>query len=405
MKKLQTKKQAQRRTFLKTSAGVASMSASSLGLGLLSTNAIAANNSNIKRVVFVYVPYGAYPGSHLFKNGTLAEGCEPLITHQNNIIFFEDCDTKALNYKTTGLLGLQSGGKTLDVVLGETFGVDCIIPTLHLGIETHNTSISYNDNSAIIAQNNPVQAFENLQTLTGDNPQQYTNLTAPLELHLQELEKIKQLVSNNTNQVKRLEQFEHSIQTQINQAQKLPGALCSNLVQDTYNWDGELIGNFTIICNMHCDTIASAFECELTKVATLQLSCPDTSLSAVTSELNNQNFYETTHYGREQYYDYSRYTNERIAYLIDKLKNTYDKNGDALFESTLIFKVTDFGNADAHNNQNAAFMMAAGSAIFDGARNIKANNNYDLLDTITKALGLEYTITPYGTTTVDNLFK
>ncbi|BCE00564.1 DUF1552 domain-containing protein [Marinicellulosiphila megalodicopiae] len=408
MKNLKTKQQVQRRNFLKASAGVATMPTSAIGLNVLSTQAMAATDSPIKRVVFVYVPFGAYPGTHLFNNDSeLQEGCEPLENHKDNIIFFEGCDSNVSTYQTNGILGLRDRSKTLDVALGEAFENESLIPSIQLGVETSTTSISYNNNQVVPQQNNPVNAYNDIISATGNNllSQDYKKIVSPLEYNLEELAKIKQTISHDSKKVQRIEDFETAIQKIKKQNQNMPGVLCSNETQNIYDWNGEISNNFTLISNMHCDTIATAFKCNITKIATLQLSNPDTSTQSTIPDFEGVGFYEMTHYGKDKYITYSRYCNERIAYLIDNLKNTTDENGQPLLDSTLVLKVTDFGNADAHDPSNAPFMMAAGNNIFDGGRNVSAKDNYELLDTITQALGLSDQIGMFGTSTVDGLFK
>ena len=407
MKKVINKKQVQRRNFLKTSAAVGT--ASSLGLTLVTQKALAnndsSNNSKIKRIVFVYVPFGAFPKTHLFKDGTLGEGCEPLIEHQKNIVFFESCDANTYHYKIDGLLGLKEGGKTLDVALGETFGANSMIASLHLGVETYEQSISQTDSKMVEYQNNPVTAFNKIFTGLDNNLTDYNQKIAPLKHNLNELKTLKSTLKNDQQKINQIENFEHSINKKIELLNNSAYALCNIDSQETYNWDENITNNFTIISNMHCDTIVKAFECNLTNVATLQLAHANGPEAPAPAELNGPSMYEASHYGRDHYLDYTRYTNSRLAYLIDRLKNTTDMDGLPLFDSTLLFKVTCDGDSYAHDNYNAAFMMAGGSEILEGGRNIIADDNYDLLDTITEELGLTGQVPKYGNKKIKTLFK
>ena len=417
MNKIKTKSQVQRRNLLKASAGLSVMQASSLGLGLglgLSNHAIANNHSAIKRIVFVYVPFGAPLGSHLFNNGELQEGCEPLEAHKDNLVFFENCDTKASNFSTKNILGSAAIGTTLDVALGNYYQESSIINSLHLGVENAYKNISYLNGVQVPFYDDPILAFNAVKNEANANIENVQNISAPLAYNLEELNKLKmQLLesdsqnttnnnTNNNHQINRIESFENAIQQKLDTANNTPGLNCLNTKQETYGWDLDVFNNFTKISDMHCDTIIEAFKCNITKVATLQLSEPSSESNI--NELNNTLYY-MTQTGTQNYVRSIRYTNERISYLIDQLKSNYDENGEALLESTLVFKVTDFGDGDTHNNTHAPFLMVAGNNIFDGARNVKAKDNFELLDSITTALGLENTIALYGSTIVEDLFK
>ncbi|BCE03250.1 DUF1552 domain-containing protein [Marinicellulosiphila megalodicopiae] len=409
MKKLKTPQEVQRRNFLKTvaSSGIAvsALKASTLGLSLMASRAgMAAGPNGIKRIVFFYIPDGSPPGEYVWNNGSLGPTSLPLASVKDNIILVEDCTTGGNGHSDGGmgtLGGAHSGiGRdTFDIHLEKVLGGNTPFPSLHIGVESNaDVAIGMRSGERIIYNDNPVTVFERLfagGVATGGPEEK--RFKSALDHNKAELEAIKAKLG--TFELQRLEEHQAQIEKVIKNFEEskdpLPG--CDDPTQETYSWNGNEIGEFTKISNMQCENIVAAFKCGLTNIATLHLGNHQAEFTV--SEHSEIGTYHTGVHNfagkPEEYSQYRAYFTERLAYMIELLRDTLDENQESLLETTLLLQVTCMGHGDAHNQANAPFTIASGSKVSVG-RSMSIPHGFDLLDTVSVALGVEGSVPKYS---------
>ena len=92
---------------------------------------------------------------------------------------------------------------------------------------------------------------------------------------------------------------------------------------------------------------------------------------------------------------YRRYFSERVAYLIQRLKDTDDPAGGKLIDSTLVVQVTDMGDGSSHTGEDAAYMFAGGGSAVKKGQIVTASNHHRLLDTVAQYMGVQGVIPNY----------
>ncbi|BCE00242.1 DUF1552 domain-containing protein [Marinicellulosiphila megalodicopiae] len=419
MKKLKTPQDVQRRNFLKTvaSSGIstAALKGSALGLSLMASRAGQAEGgvNGIKRVVFFYIPDGAPPGTYTWNNGSLgttSKGLEPV---KDSVIVFDGCTTGGNGHGDggIGILGGEysaTGSDTYDIKLEKLLGATTPFPSLQIGVETGGGSaITWRNYNHIVANDNPVTVFESLFASgveTGGPAEKRFKFA--LDHNKAELAEIKSKLG--AFELQKLEQHQAQIEKVISNFENaqvpLPG--CDNRTQELYNWNGEEIGHFTKVNNMQCENAVAALKCGLTNVISIQLSTNGAGFTADDDVLSTYGDYHgAIHSGQPaRYAAYRAFLTDRFAYLIKLLRDTEDENGDSLLDTTIVLQVSCMGNGDAHDSVNAPFTMAGGKHMNVG-RGMTVAHNYDLLDTISVALGVEGQVPQYGTGEVASILK
>ena len=147
---------------------------------------------------------------------------------------------------------------------------------------------------------------------------------------------------------------------------------------------------------MQCDTIALALKCGLTNFAVLSLGRDNAEFTC--DELPALGTFHTAiHSGSDdQYIAFRNYLSARFAYLINKLKETTDENGDSLLDTTLVLQITCMGHGNAHDTNNAPFTMATATKNMIGGRGFSVAHSDSLLDTVSAALGVDGQMQTYG---------
>lgn len=142
------------------------------------------------------------------------------------------------------------------------------------------------------------------------------------------------------------------------------------------------------------DTIAHAFACNQTRVATLQWSngasnetFPSIGVSEQHHGLTHENF--TSNANKRALI--GAWYGERLRYFIDKLKAIPEGNG-TLFDNTLLVWTSEHSDFDQHSRVNLPYVLAGGlggriakGRFFDYSNNKRAHN--DVYVTIAQAMG------------------
>ena len=408
----------QRRRFLKFigQAGVALpvLQATGLGAGLmLSRQALAADVSQ-RRVIFIYVPDGTPKGASETFLPTADLGLKlcsaPLEAVKDECIFFHKPGDTSKGIDIVGggghgltqrVLGAFANGVsgTLDLALEETAGATSPIASLRLGVRTRNLDpISARSYAGVTDyMDNPATAFQRLFGGSTD----YSSIGSRREKqrHAMNEAALTALKSRlGSYELHKLEQHQEAInklkQAVDNSSGDSAPAGCSNpLYNPTNVSDKQIDSEFTNLFNLQVENALMALKCNLTRIVTMQLGThqADFGVTGLTGD-----YHSSVHSGNFDYYvEYRTYFSERVAHLIQRLKDEDDPAGGKLIDSTLLVQITDMGNGDSHTGDDAAFLFAGGGSVTNKGRLLPASNHHRLLDTVAQYMGVSGSIAGY----------
>ncbi len=400
----------QRRNFLKF-IGKAGLSlpllqASSLGAGLmLSRQAEAAGNS-LRKVIFVYVPDGTPGGA---SNSFLPDGnmnlkvcSQPLESVKDECLFFENVEVVGGggHGTTQRVLGAFASGVsgTIDLALEDSVGATSPVASLRLSVRNRRSidqtetkdPISSRVWSGSSFQDSPQAAFETLFGGTIDSSDIGT-LRNNKKLNVNEAALAEIKTKLGSYELERLEQHQAAIEKLRNDLASAASSTaplgCSNPQFNPNDLSAEeLDSNFTNLFDLQVENAVLALKCNITRVATIQLSTHQCDFS-VTGK--NESYHNAIHSGNyDAYANYRAYFSERVAHLIQRLKDTEDPAGGRMIDSTLVVQVTDMGDGGAHTGNDAPFMFAGGGSAVKRGRIVSVANHHQLLDTVAQYMGV-----------------
>ncbi|MCJ8315415.1 MAG: DUF1552 domain-containing protein, partial [Saccharospirillaceae bacterium] len=354
--------------------------------GLVYSRAAFAATGNTKRVVFVYIPDGAPPGTYTMDGNTFGSTATPLAPHKDNVILFNGCTSNVGGHGKTHLT-MGDASNSMDSKLEEVIGATTPFGSMRVGTEcnTGQGIMSKKNGADASFSDNPNAVFDRF--FGGEPPSTDGALKAQSILDRSRAELLAIRSKLGDLEKKRMDEHESAIQALERRLEIVPVANCT---AEDINWSpfgGSTIGDFTEITNRHCDLIASAFRCNLTRVATLQLGTHQAE-HVVPESGYGGDYHASIHgAGGSAYVSARKYLTERLAYLIKVLKESNDEYGQPLIDSTIILQVTDMGNGNAHDGNNCPFTIAGGTNIL-GGRTVSGANNDSLLNTVADALGV-----------------
>ncbi|BCE03146.1 DUF1552 domain-containing protein [Marinicellulosiphila megalodicopiae] len=398
MKKLKTPQDVERRKVLKAMAGsgisAAALKALPFAAGLVYSRAALAATGDTKRVVFVYIPDGAPPGTYTMSGNNFGATATPLAPHKDNVILFDGCTSNVGGHGNT-FKCLGDSGNTMDSQLEEVLGSTTPFSSMRVGTEcnTGQGVVSKKNGADASFTDNPNAVFDRLFAGEPPSTDGVARAQSILDRSRDELNAIKSKLGSF--ELERMEEHENAIQALERRLQIEPVSGCTGDDLDWTPFGGSTKGAFTDITNRHCDMIANAFRCNLTRVATLQLGTHQAE-HVVPESGHAGDYHNSIHgSGTPAYILARKYLTERLAYLIKVLKETNDEFGQPLIDSTIILQVTDMGNGNAHDGSNCPFTVAGGTNII-GGRTVSGADNNTLLNTVADALGVAGQISLYG---------
>jgi len=338
----------------------------------------------------------------VLSGSTFGETATPLAPHQSNVVLFDGCSSNVGGHGNT-FKCMGDGSNTMDSRLEEVLGSSTPFGSMLVGTEcnTGQGVMSKKNGGDASFTDNPNAVFNRLFGGEPPSTDGIVKAQSVLDRSRAELNAIKSKLG--TFELARMEEHENAIQALERRLQIEPVANCSAEDLSWTPFGGSTTGEFTEITNRHCEMIANAFRCNLTRVATLQLGTHQAE-HVVPESGHSGDYHNSIHgAGTPAYILARKYLTERLAYLIKTLKETNDENGDPLIDSTIILQVTDMGNGNAHDGNNCPFTLAGGSNI-TGGRTFSGADNNSLLNTVAKAMGVDDQVELFGAgTTNDSL--
>lgn len=412
--------QLQRRSFLKTLSkaglGLPVVKASSIGAGMmLARHAEAAEG--VKRVIFVYIPDGTPGGatsSFTPSSGMSLKSCSsPLESVKQNCVFFRGTSVMQGDSVNGGhglaqrVLGGYNAPNTIDFALEDTIGATSPFGVIHAGVSTgQKDSISSKNRNQIQAYvDNPLSVFNKVFGGNTDLSDVGTKRKkSVLDVNRQALAKIqsrlgafeKQRLDQHMAAIERLED-----EIDLAASQSVP-EFCKTPVWNTGGFSGPMTDDqFTTIFGLQADTIVLAMQCNMTKIASIQLGTHQADFSVPGQ---GGSYHGVIHGGGPGGYTaYRSYLCARVAQLIEKLRDAQDTDGSSMLESTLVVQVTDMGDGNAHSGTDAPFFLAGGSSIVRGGQVVSASRHTQILDTVLEAFGVAGTAPRYDSSAVSGV--
>ena len=382
--------------------------AATLPLSGLISNAYAQPYT-AKRVIFVYFPDGV-PGASQSGDSSLwhCSGSEldfsmpaviePLVPWKNSCIFFrgltsgptDDGSPPGAAKKLLTAVD-HGGGESIDQFLGRTVGHNAPWRNLYLGVQANYNNASGDKhivypaaNTTMSPQDNPAQAFQDLFGSYTPSSEQQTEPTynrraeilAALEEEARTLrqslggiekDKLDYHISSIQELSTRFDSTEETAST---------GESCIAPYLDTSSI-GNLYdpGSFPAICKAQMDLTILAMECNMTKVATIQLSHHTSELIMSRfsgSEMYDPNYdmrsHQASHYGSNHNWDSREFTAfvqqrkwfvQQYVYLLEQLHARPEGSGTML-DNSIVVLCSEVADGNTHSHYDLPIIISGG---------------------------------------------
>jgi Protein of unknown function (DUF1552) len=422
-----------RRHFLRAAGGAA------VALPLLSSlRAGAASETFPKRLVLMYTPNGVIPDAWWPKNVTNESAWDlntihqPLAAFKDRLLFLSGVDLTITNTVGPGGLHqrgigalftgqqLQSGelfvdgcgqragwanGISVDQEVAKTLAVGTPITSLELGVRATENDvqgrIAYAGAGAPLPpMNDPSEVFQRLFSGFGQNSDQLAELRSRrrsvLDTVQAQFKSISAKVSTEDQQ---------KLQAHLSLVRDLEGRMASTgngsascvapavpAVLDPASED-----DMPTIAGLHLDMLATAFACDLTRVASFQIS---TSLNHIRYPWLNSmgEGHALSHEGPSDADAFAQlvlrqtWHSQMLANFLERLSQIPEGSGTVL-DNTLVLWGNEVAEGNTHSHLNMPFVMAGGGWYFRTGRSLQyssASHN-DLLVSVLNAMGVEAT--------------
>ncbi|WP_127560278.1 DUF1552 domain-containing protein [Saccharospirillum alexandrii] len=409
-----------RREFLKT-VGKAGLSipllrATGLGTGMMLSRQAMAEGMAPRRVMFVYIPDGTPGnGSQTYTPDaalTLKECSAPLESVKDECVFLNNMFVHGGGGHgvTQRVLGAFADGVsgTIDLALGDSVGALSPVSSLRLGVFTGGKDpvSSRGWSAATDLVDNPASAFEKL--FSGSIDTSDIGTQRALVRQAANDQALRDLIGKlDYYERQKLEQHRDAIaklKSDVESASNSDAPLgCSNPIFNPSGASTELNDkNFTNVFNLQVDNAILAMKCDLTRVVTLQLGTHQADFSV--SDLSGE-YHGAIHGNVDHYKRFRAYFSERMAHLIQRLKDEDDPAGGRMIDSTLVVQVTDMGDGGSHTDEHAPFMLAGGGSAINRGTLVDAGGktHHHLLDVVADYMGVYGTIGAYSNDPVSGI--
>jgi hypothetical protein len=400
-----------RRRFLKKLGGVG-LTGAMFKLSLLSGNLLWARSvfaaDAPKRVVFVYTAGGAIPEQWMPSGSetdfTLPAMSAPLESVKQHCVFLNGVNMGNAGHGLTSKTLAGGATNSLDNYMAQTLGQVTPFSQLQLGaISNGHGSMSRNNWSEPTFEDNPLNAFQRLfgEGAIVKEDIEVSRARSVLDANQEVLDQMR----SELGSFEKARLDEHSdairrIEARLDNSSQPSGGECSSPTFDTGNFNSAADdpANFDTIADLQSDIVTLALKCDLTRVVSLMLGNHQCDYIVPEAGVNT-NYHQSIH-GRpaEDYIQYRTYFSTKLQYLIQRLADTEDMDGNSLLDNTILLHVSDMADARAHTGENAPFMLAGGGGgTLTTGRSLDLNGaDYkSLLDTVAQAAGVDVNASDY----------
>lgn len=421
-----------RRHFLRAAGGAA------VALPLLSSLRAAAEGESFpKRLVLMYTPNGVISDAWWPKNVTSETSWDlnaihqPLALFKDRLLFLSGVDLKVTDDGPGGLhqkgIGglftgqqLQSGdlfvdgcgqragwanGISIDQEIAKTVAVGTPIKSLELGVRATENDvqgrIAYAGPGAPLPpMNDPSEVFKRLFSGLGQNTDQLAELRARRKSVLDTVQAQFKTVSDRVSAADRQKLQAHltlvrDLETRMSLSGNGSAACVAPAVPVAVDPASE--DDMPTIAGLHLDMLATAFACDLTRLASFQIS---TSLNHIRYPWLNSmgEGHALSHMGpsdtaaRQELVSRQTWHSQMLANFLTRLSQIPEGSGTVL-DNTLVLWGNEVSEGNTHSHQNIPFLMAGGGWYFRTGRALDYGNHShnDLLVSVLNAMGVPAT--------------
>lgn len=423
-----------RRSFLKT------LGQSALVLPLTSLSSVFAQTpiSIPKRLVIFSHPNGTIPSAwfpSFDQNQQLqfATIHQALIPYQNHVVFTNGIDLKSAergpgepHQKGMGcvLTGnhLQEGnfvggdgslagwgnGISIDQAVAQSMQMQTRIPSIELGVRVRGNEVrhrlSYQGaGQPLSPTENPLDVYLRLfsnspaQLPQNESQRQALKRRSILDLVWQDFGTLRSKVSHDDRlKLEQHAQMLRDLELRLSMAPNFNDCALPSAPMNLDINDGNLM---EIQTRLQIDMIKTAFACDQTRVASLQMSSGANNISFPQLS-SNYDDHVLSHSGasstieQNEWIRRQQWYSAQFAYLIDSLMRVPQADGSTLLDHTLILWVSDLSVGNIHSHENMPFVLAGGlGGRLAGNRYLQFNRAYhnELLLAIAQAFDLNLT--------------
>jgi hypothetical protein len=432
MNRVRKDPQLTRRHFLRAAGGAA------VALPLLSSlRAGAAGETFPKRLLLMYTPNGVIPDAWWPLNATSETSWDlntihkPLAPFKDRLLFLNGVDLEIAESGPGGLhqrgIGglftgqqLQSGelfvdgcgqhagwanGISVDQQIAKTVAVGTPITSLELGVRATENDvqgrIAYAGPGAPLPpMNDPSEVFQRLFSGFGQNTDQLAELRARRKSVLDTVQSQFKSVSARVSSADQQKLEAHLTLVRDLETRMASGSAASNgskscvapAVPVALDPDSE--DDMPIIAGLHLDMLATAFACDLTRIASFQIS---TSLNRIRYPWLDSmgEGHSLSHQGPSDANAFkelvSRQTwhSQMLANFLTRLSQIPEGSGTVL-DNTLVLWGNEVSQGNTHSHFSIPFLAAGGGWYFRTGRSLRYENasHNDLLVSVLNAMGV-----------------
>jgi len=421
-----------RRHFLRAAGGAA------VALPLLSSLRAGAAGENFpKRLVLMYTPNGVIPDAWWPQNVTSETSWDlniihkPLAPFKDRLLFLGGIDLKVTNEGPGGLhqkgIGglftgqqLQSGdlfvdgcgqragwanGISVDQEVAKKLAVSTPITSLELGVRATENDvqgrIAYAGAGAPLPpMNDPSEVFQRLFSGFGQNTDQLAELRARRQSVLDTVQAQFKSVSARVSQADQQKLSAHlTLVRDLENRMAITGNGSQACVAPAVpaKLDPSSEDDMPIIAGLHLDMLATAFACDLTRVASFQIS---TSLNHIRYPWlpSMGEGHALSHMGpsddaaHHELVARQTWHSQLLANFLTRLSQIPEGSGTVL-DNTLVVWGNEISEGNTHSHENMPFVTAGGGWYFRTGRSLQytsASHN-DFLVSILNAMGVPAT--------------
>ncbi|HET7544665.1 MAG TPA: DUF1552 domain-containing protein [Polyangiaceae bacterium] len=432
MNRVRNNLQLSRRVFLRAAGGAA------VALPLLSSlRAGADGESHPKRLVLMYTPNGVIPDAWWPKNVTSETSWELNTIHQglapfkDRLLFLNGVDLTVTNDGPGGLhqkgigglftgMQLQDGdlfvdgcgqragwanGISIDQELAKTLAVGTPIKSLELGVRATENDvqgrIAYAGPGAPLPpMNDPSEVFQRLFSGFGQNTDQLAELRARRQSVLDTVQSQFKSLSNRVSSADKQKLDAHlalvrDLETRMAVTGNGSASCVAPAVPAAHDPTSE--DDMADIAGLHLDMLATAFACDLTRIASFQIS---TSLNHIRYPWLNSmgEGHALSHMGPsdqdafQQLVSRQTWHSQMLAKFLTRLSQIPEGSGTVL-DNTLVLWGNEVSEGNTHSHESIPFLLAGGGWYFRTGRALSYTNasHNDLLVSVLNAMGLPAT--------------
>jgi len=421
-----------RRHFLRAAGGAA------VALPLLSSLRAAAEGEKFpKRLVLMYTPNGVIPDAWWPQNvtsqtswdlNTIHKGLAPF---KDRLLFLNGVDLVVTNAGPGGLhqkgIGglftgqqLQDGdlfvdgcgqragwanGISIDQEIAKTLAVGTPIKSLELGVRATENDvqgrIAYAGPGAPLPpMNDPSEVFQRLFSGFGQNTDQLAELRARRKSVLDTVQAQFRSVSDRVSSSDRQKLEAHltlvrDLETRLAISGNGSAACVAPAVPPALDQTSE--DDMPTIGGLHLDMLATAFACDLTRIASFQIS---TSLNHIRYPWLNSlgEGHALSHMGpsdndaHSQLVTRQTWHSQLLANFLTRLSQIPEGSGSVL-DNTLVLWGNEVSEGNTHSHQSIPFLLAGGGWYFRTGRSLQYTNapHNNLLVSVLNAMGVPAT--------------